>query len=79
MRADKTEVKEDGIETRKSVVLGRHAQVHDGQHHENEGLQRDDQDVERGPDEAGDELQRRHHAGHARWSGRRRASCRRSG
>src|SRR3546814_5478712 len=34
------------------VALGRHAEVDDRQHHEDEGLQCDDQDVERGPREA---------------------------
>ena len=33
------------------MCLVGHVQIDDGQHHEDEGLQRDDQDVEDGPDE----------------------------
>src|SRR5262245_17139570 len=45
---------------RGSVVLVRHRQVDDGQHHENERLQRDHEDVEDGPRET--EHQVRDHA-----------------
>jgi len=51
------------------MTLGGHAQVHQAQHHEDEGLQRDDQDVERGPAEIGDEL------ADAEWPGRERAEA----
>ncbi len=38
------------------MLLCRQAQVDDGQHHENEGLQRDDQHVEHGPAEVQGQL-----------------------
>jgi hypothetical protein len=41
-----------------SVFVVRLTEVHEGQHHEDEGLQRDDQDVEDGPDGAGDDVAR---------------------
>ena len=44
------------LENDELVLLGCNAHIHDGQHHENERLQRDDEVVKPRPYDAGDEL-----------------------